>query len=100
MTIMKNRPWHFEEGCKGIGVKIFKNIKPLNLLEKFYKSCVSLHCHSHGGVDTGGEGDVDEGYQDWDGLQHGQVLKKRIHLDLVSFHVCLGVVVVFLKTNS
>ena len=74
MTIMKNRPWHLEEGCKGIGVKIIKNIKHLNLLEKIYKSCVSFHRHSHGGVDTGGEGDVDEGHQDGDGPQHGEVL--------------------------
>ena len=77
MTIMKNRPWHLEDGWKSFVVKIMKKEKSSNLFEKINKSCVSLHRHSHGGVDTGGEGDVDEGHQDGDGLQHGEVLKKK-----------------------
>ena len=77
MTIMKNSPWHLEDGWKSFVVKIIKKEKSSNLFEKINKSCVSLHRHSHGGVDTGGEGDVDEGHQDGDGLQHGKVLKKN-----------------------
>ena len=43
--------------------------------ENINESCVALHSHSHGGVDTGCEGDVDEGDQDGDHLQHGEVLQ-------------------------
>ena len=52
-----------------------KKIRSSNLFKNIDKSCVSLHRHSHGGVDTGREGYVDEGHQDGDGLQHRQVLK-------------------------
>ena len=51
-----------------------KKIRSSNLFKNINKSCVSLHRHSHGGVDTGGEGDVDEGHQDGDGLEQGEVL--------------------------
>ena len=46
-------------------------------LDSFGKSCVPLQGHSHGGVDTGCEGDVDEGHQDGDGLEQGQVLQEN-----------------------
>ena len=46
-------------------------------LESFVKSCVPLQGHSHGGVDTCCEGDVDEGHQDGDGPEQGQVLQDK-----------------------
>ena len=59
-----------ETGCKNNNGKIDHLLKSIN------ESCVSFHRHSHGGVDTGGEGDVDEGHQDRDALQQGVVLIK------------------------
>ena len=47
-----------------------------HLPESINKSAVSLNGHSHGGVDTGSEGDVDEGHQDGDGLEQGEVLEE------------------------
>ena len=44
------------------------------LAESFHKGCVPLHRHCHGGVDAACEGDVDEGQQDGDGLEQGEVL--------------------------
>ena len=45
-----------------------------NLFKDIDESGVPLHRHSHGGVDTASEGGVDEGHQDGDGLQQGEVL--------------------------
>ena len=45
-------------------------------LDGLHESCAPLHSHSHGGVDAAREGDVDEGHQDGDGLEQGQVLRE------------------------
>ena len=42
------------------------------LAKSLHKGGVPLH--GHGGVHTAGEGDVDEGQEDWDGLEQGEVL--------------------------
>ena len=47
------------------------------LAKRLTKGCIPLHRHSHGGVHTACEGDVDEGHQDRDALQQGVVLIKK-----------------------
>ena len=54
--------------------RILKRTNTSNLFKDIDESGVPLHRHSHGGVDTGSEGGVDERHQDGDGLQQGQVL--------------------------
>ena len=51
-----------------------KKLTTPNLFKNINKSGVPLHRHGHGGVDTGSEGDVDEGHQDGDQLRQGEVL--------------------------
>jgi hypothetical protein len=50
-----------------------------NLFKNINKSGVPFHRHGHGGVDTGGEGDVDEGHQDGDQLEQGEILGEKKH---------------------
>ena len=45
-------------------------------LDGLHESSVPLQGHCHGGVDAAGEGYVDEGHQDGDGLEQGQVLRE------------------------
>ena len=54
------------------------------LAKSFHKGGVPFHRHGHCGVDTACEGDVDEGQEDGDGLEQGQVLRHDGH----SWDIC------------
>ena len=56
------------------------NSKPF---QNINKGGVPFHRNGHGGVDTGSEGDVDEGHQDGDQLEQGEVLVKKETLKLI-----------------
>ena len=54
-------------------------LDPFYLAKSLNKGGVPLHRHSHCGVDTACEGDVDEGQEDGDGLEQGEVLRHDHH---------------------
>ena len=88
MMMGKNQPWHMLAGLNTntLSTRYFEN--KAYLAKSFYESCVPLPCHSHSGVDTASEGDVDDGHQDGDGLKQGEVLNRRKWLLIYSATEC------------
>ena len=83
MMTMKSQPLHMLDGWNKIYFSFPHFSQPrdngdITHLDSFGKCCVSLQGHSHSGVDTACEGDVDEGHQDGDQLEQGEVLVEKL----------------------